>query len=199
MLNDTFGYVPDLPEEIRADFAELSQDVAALQATWDLYLGLFSDQENVALLSDLALASFQIIEESLVADMTMSICRLSDPSKSRGKANLSFKALVQCCCDIPDTNTLLSSFQDACQPVRKWRNKRVAHNDLAVRINPHDNPLPDIPKSLIDKILQLAGDILNLILGRFADVELSFSPRVQGGSDALINCLKIAYGSQKRE
>lgn len=76
-----FGYYPKLPEDIREVFMWLCQDVAALREKWDFYQELF-DKGNIDLLSELARASFQIFEESLRDDLTMSICRLSDPAKS---------------------------------------------------------------------------------------------------------------------
>jgi len=95
MSNRDFGYDIRLPENIREVFMWLCQDVTSLQSKWSLYLKLFSNQEDTMLLSELALGFFQVIEESLRNDITMAICRLSDPPKSMGKDNLSLKTLVE--------------------------------------------------------------------------------------------------------
>ncbi len=87
---------------------------------------------------------------------------------------------------------MLKDFLEACKPVRRYRNKRVGHNDLNTTIKPHDNPLPGIGRKHIDRIVQLAEQILNLVYQRFVDVELFFKPAYIGGADALIFWLKVA-------
>ena len=191
MSSNAFGYDSRLPEGIREVFMWLCQDVASLQSKWGFYLGLFSSQGNAALLSDLAQRSFQIIEESLRDDMTMAICRLSDPPQSMSKDNLSLKALVQQCDNVDSVAVLLKDFLDACEPVRQYRNKRVGHNDLNTRLKPRDNPLPGIGRGQIDRILQLASIILNTIYQRYVDGELYFAPFQIGGADDLIYWLKM--------
>lgn len=192
MTSNAFGYDLRLREDIREIFTWLCQDIASLQTKWNLYLGLFSSQENAALLSDLAQSSFQIIEESLRNDMTMAICRLSDPAQLMGKDNLSLKALAQRCGEVDSVPELLKDFLDACKPVQQYRNKRVGHNDLNTTIKPRDNPLPGIGRHQIDRILELASVILNAVYQQFVDGELHFTPFQIGGADTLIHWLKMA-------
>jgi len=200
MSNDAFGYDPKLPDNIREVFMWLCQDVAALRNKWSLYLELFGDKENTELLSELARASFQIIEESLRDDMTMAICRLSDPPQSMRKDNLSLTTLVHRLGEPDNATELLKDFLEACEPVRQYRNKRVGHNDLNTTIKPQDNPLPGIGRKHIDRIVQLAERILNLVYQRFVNGELFFEPAHIGGADALIFWLKMAkeYETTKR-
>lgn len=201
MSNNYLGYNSSLPEEIRKIFMWLCQDVASLQMKWSFYLELFSSQENTSLLSDLALGSFNIIEESLQSDLTMSICRLSDPVQSMGKDNLSLSTLAQQCSKIDNVSELIEDFLDACAPVRQYRNKRVGHNDLNTTIKPHDNPLPGIGRSQIDRILELASEILNVVYQNFVNTELFFNPVLIGGADSLIYWLKVArqYETEKKQ
>jgi AbiU2 len=199
MPSDRFGYNPALPEGIRDVFMWLCQEVAALQNKWSFYLELFSSEDNTALLSDVAGSFFQAVEESLRNDMTMAICRLSDPCRSDGKANLSLATLVRLCNDLRDVDRLLTDFLDACAPVRRHRNKRVAHNDLRTRIEPRDDPLPGIGRSEVDRVLQLAGALLNAVYQHFADGELCFRPWQIGGVEALMYWLKAGRAYQEKE
>jgi len=192
MPEDVFGYDPRLPDDIRDIFMWLCQDVAALYYKWHFYLELYSEEENTALLSYLAQSSFNIIEESLRSDLTMSICRLRDPAYSVGKENLSLSTLAQKCSEIDEVDELLKEFQDACQPIRQYRNKRVGHNDLNTTIKPRDNPLPGIGRRDIDNILALASRILNVIYKNYIDSELVFDhPFFIGGAEALIYWLRL--------
>ena len=192
MSSNAFGYDTRLPADIRDIFMWLCQDVASLHHKWAFYLGLFSSQENAELLSYLP-ASFNIIFEAIRNDLTMQICRLSDPVKTSGKDNLSLPTLVQHCGGIDGVNELLEDFLEASAPVRYYRNKLVGHRDLDTIIRPGENPIPGIDRSQIERILGLAGRILNTIYRDFIDGELAFDRSFYiGGADELIAWLKLA-------
>jgi hypothetical protein len=118
VLNESFGYSDKLPEDIRDIFMWLCQDVASLQHKWDFYSELFGAEENTKLLSELAIASFNIIFETLQNDVTMAIYRLSDPPRSGGQDNLSLETLVKKCTEIEGVDTLWIEFKEKCKPVR---------------------------------------------------------------------------------
>jgi Magnesium chelatase, subunit ChlI len=82
-----FGYIASLPDDIRDVFMWLCQDMVALYRKWDFYLGLFGKPENHPIISFLPNA-FSVIEESLRTDITMAICRLSDPLEVCRRENL---------------------------------------------------------------------------------------------------------------
>ena len=186
MFENSFGYDERVPEKIRTILMWLCKDMSSLQSKWDFYLELYGSAKNTDLLSELAPWSFNIIEETLRNDMTMAICRLSDPAKSLGKDNLSLAYLVENCREFFDLTDLLKDFQVACEPISKYRNKQIGHNDLNTVIRPRENPLPDVSKEQINKILQLAADILNRIFIHFTGGELSFHIISRDGADTLI-------------
>lgn len=197
MDDKAFGYDSLLPENIREIFMWLCQDVASLHNKWHFYLELFNSEEDTGLLSELALGSFSIIEESLRNDMTMSICRLSDPSTTGKHRNLSLQALLEECDRIDNVSELLEDFLAACDPIRRYRHKRVGHNDLSTTIKPDGNPLPGIGRKQVDEILELAGRILNIIYQNFVYSELAFQPFLIGGADALLYWLRLAKQAEE--
>ena len=204
MSNDAFGYEPKLPPEIQSICMELCQEVAHLNHKWHFYLDLFSLSENTDLLSEIAEASFQIIEDSLRCDMTMAICRLSDPKVSMGKENLSFDLLVSKCeplptiaAILPELKILLEQFRLESKPIVQYRNKLVGHNDLITIIKPHENPLIGINRPMISNTLELAGKILKLIYGHYAKTDLHFKAFHLGGAKALLCHLKIARDHER--
>lgn len=198
MAKDSFGYSEKLPENIQDVFMWLCQDVASLQQKWDFWLELFGESQNTKLLSELAPASFNVILETLQSDVTMAICRLSDPPKSMGQENLSFATLVKNCAEIEGVENLGAEFQRMCEPVRQRRNKRVSHRDLNSVINPSENPLPGISKEQIDMIVKKAAEILNFILQHYENAELLFHMVSPGGADALIFWLKAGKAAKSR-
>jgi hypothetical protein len=202
MHDKAFGHNALLPEEIRDVFMWLCQELASLNSKWQFYLALYTGEEETGLLSELASGSFSIIEESVRTDLTMSICRLSDPARTAGaKPNLSLETLAKKCqaLDGPDDlGELVEQFLEACQPVRRHRNKLVAHRDLNTTIKPQDNPLPGIGAAQVDLILDLAGRVLNLVHRHFGvDSELSFKPFLTGGADTLLYWLRLAREAQQ--
>ena len=200
MYSDAFGYNPQIPDNVRLIFMWLCQDVAALRNKWDFYVVLYGREENTGLLSDLAPASFQMIEESLRNDMTMAIGRLGDAAGSGRRENLSLAALVQGLSEPGAAADLLEDFKEVYRPVKHFRNKRVGHNDLNTKIKPQENLLPGIGRKHIDRIIELAEEILNLVYQRFVDGELCFEPLKIGGADDLIFWLEMAkeYETMKR-
>jgi len=199
MYKESFGYDLNVPENIRELLMWLCQDVASLYDKWDFYLELFSTKENTELLSELAVSSFQIIEESIRNDLIMMIGRLSDPSN--GKRNLSIETLIQNCDKIESSEIeLLKEFKEKCRPVRKLRHKFVAHNDLKSRIKPKDNPLPGIGLDQVKKIIHDAGTLLNLVYQKYVNAELGFDIPIQiGGAKDLLYWLKKAKENQKKD
>ncbi len=199
---ELYGYNEKIPENAREIFMWLCQDVVALHRKWDLYQGLFSDSETTELLSDLARGTFQVIEESLRDDMTMSIGRLSDPSTSCGHANVSIRALLD---QLPDLYRLalgVDDFLRSCEPIVQLRNRRVAHNDKDTLLEPKENPLPGISKDTISAIIERAEVILDTILRQFDDeTEMMYELITVGGANTLVRWLKLAkeYSDTQRQ
>jgi hypothetical protein len=183
-------------EDIRDDWMKRCQDVAMLHAKWSTYLELFSGPENAALLSGAAPAFFQIVEESLRNDLILSICRLSDPSRTLGGDKVSLASLVADCGDVPRVHDLLTAFQAACGPVRRYRHRHLGHNDLGAIIRPRADLLPDVGRDAVDEILRLAGGILRAVSRHFGGGDLDFRPVPAGGAGDLIARLRAARGPE---
>ncbi len=190
MFESAFGYDARVPENIRTGLMWLCQDVASLHNKWAIYSKLFNSKENTDLLSELAFWTFINIEESMRSDMTMAISRLCDPAKTCERYNLSLEFLVENCPDMPDLNAKLLELRAECDPVKKYRNKHVGHNDLNSVLKPKENPLPGITKYQIDKIIKLAESILNYVFLNYTKGELGFSANGRGDPDSLFFYLK---------
>jgi hypothetical protein len=183
-----FGYAPELPEDIRIVFQDLCHDIDSLHSKWQFYLDLFSDRDTINLLNDVAPASVQILEESLRSDITMSIFRLSD----RDHKNLSINTLVKKATKVQELKKLWEDFFSCCEPVRQYRHKRIGHNDLRSVLQPHDNPLPNISRPMIDSILSKATTLMNCVYHFYTRGEISFRSFDIGGGKDLVFWLKKA-------
>jgi hypothetical protein len=197
-MSNPFGYVENMPYEIRDVFMWLCQDVASLNDKWSTYKGLYSDSSVTDLLSYIAKHTFRTIEESLRNDMTMSICRLCDPLRSSGFENVSFSALLGSEIIPQNIKEDIKIFAEFCEPVKSLRNKRVAHNDKNTMLNPKENPLPGISIKQIDNIVSTAERILNLVLSRYESSEMDFEAFDPGTANELVFHLRQARASSLR-
>src|SRR4051812_47210191 len=116
-----FGHIDVLPDDIRDIFMWLCQDVAALNRKWDFYQELFGDPENFEFMR-LSHWAFNLIEECVRTDMTMAVCRLSDPIKSCGRENLNFRTLEDFYAQDAKLKELVDDFVTVCEPVKANRN-----------------------------------------------------------------------------
>jgi hypothetical protein len=190
---------PEFPEAIRHLFADLWQDVAWLHRKWQTYSDLFGAPEKFGVLNDTGRAFFQTVEEALRMDMIMSFGRLLDPPKSMGKDNLSIGHLIKELrnhCDASLQESLqqrLDELKEHCKPITKWRNRRVAHNDLATAMEYHPERLPHIGPSYVDQALAGLSDLMNSVQRQFQDGESCFQPHItHGGAKDVIFYLEQA-------
>ena len=113
MVAGNFGHIDALPDGIRDIFMELCKDVVMLYQKWDFYLGLFGDPEKRPIIDKLPRA-FGVIEEALRADITMSVCRLSDRLEIGKRENLNFRSLEAFYDQDTDLKKFVDDFVAAC-------------------------------------------------------------------------------------
>jgi hypothetical protein len=199
MSRNAFPDSDRLPAEIRDLALRLREDLARLRLKWSYHRELFGSRENTRLLTDTARACFQVVEESLRYDIILSLCRLSDPSRTLGGESPSFATLVAQCGDIPRAEDLLTAFQAACGPVRRYRHRHLGHNDPEAIIEPQQRVLPDVDPSQLDEILGLAGGLLRAIFAYYSAGDPLFQPVHAGSAADLIHCLRGAHQPPRKE
>jgi hypothetical protein len=129
----------------------------------------------------------------------MTLARMSDPPRSAGKDNLSFKRLeavveeqypgsISSSC-----SQLVEAFVSECEPLRDLRNRQLAHADLRVALGENDEPLPGVSRKTIRSVIDRAAEILNQLAGDILDSHTLFSetdPMFTG--EGLIKALSLA-------
>jgi hypothetical protein len=199
---------PTFPAPLRNIFEALWQEVANLHAQWELYIDLFGDPEKIPILNDTVPAVFQLIEENLRANLSVSIGRITDPPQTGRNDNLSLSRLVQSLSNHGDDsfvtgiNYQLDAIMDGAKSMRTHRNKRFAHNDLATSINYHKNPLPGISQPQITELLRLIANLMNSIQMNFENGTTSYDRGIQRGNGKdLIFLLEqaVEYDQMKRK
>ena len=187
-----FGYSDKVPEEIREAFCSISNNTANIKSKIDLYDELFMKTETVKLLNDSAPYAFELIRESLAADIMMSIFRLLDPERSCGNENASITLLQKkvSSYSVVGVNDKVNRLMDLKDQVKSYRNKILAHNDLELVVSPATSSNPSFPWTALKEIVELLCDLLNIIFIHFANGEMSFDVINLGSGDALLYCLE---------
>jgi hypothetical protein len=97
-------------------------------------------------------------------DILLHICRLADPPKSRrGKHTLTLRRLPDL---VPaviqrDVRSLLQEAIRKCEFTRDWRNRHIAHRDLAHALDKHATPLAPASRKGVRDALEAIVNLLN--------------------------------------
>ncbi len=171
----------EIPEDLRGLFELLRSDVIELQARWKMFKELYAtNQTRLELLRESASWFFETLRVILLDDVILGIARLTDPARTLGQENQSLEKLMISIdhTDHPDLvlvlERLLKLAQDESQPFREHRNKRLAHRDLEKRLEPGEDPLPDLSFAAFDRALKAVSDFLNEIEVHFADTAMGY-------------------------
>ncbi len=111
--------------------ASLKNEVVWLNLKWKIYRDTFENPKRSLLLTEAAPIIFAILQKLLLDDIVITLCRLTDPAESgqgRGrKLNNSLFRLLQ---EKGGDNTILLKLQKKIKPIRKLRDKNIAHSDF---------------------------------------------------------------------
>lgn len=151
-------------------FYEISTSVAHLHMNWKNYRSLFgTSPERVELLNWAASTFFGLLDGILLHDIVLAIARLTDPAQTGSYINASLERLVEVLeptLDSSMVNSLkekLDELDTLCEPIRKMRNKALAHTDLDTALSYHSDPLPGISRAYVEDVLKQIRDFLNIL------------------------------------
>jgi hypothetical protein len=187
------------PEDIKGIFAELNTEVIWLHARWKIYRQLFAaSSKRIDLLNECAATFFFVIQDVLIGEVQIMLCKLTDPPDNGKKENLSLKRLqvgiegLGVSVLTQTTMNILNSLDAQCAPFRKWRNKRLAHLDLSTMLAGNASPLPGISRQMIEDALQLVRDYMNTIHEHYKEPETLYEAfgMVTTDGDALVALLE---------
>lgn len=151
-------------------FDALRSETISLHTQWKLYRSLF-DRPGEELLSfnNCAPTVFATLQSLLLDDCILRICRLTDPlvKGKYGYVSIARLASVEttelASTHWPELPKLLACLDEKCIPIRKHRNTRIAHADLAQVLTVKSDPLPSISIQHINTTLSLIAKCLNCV------------------------------------
>ena len=188
-------YVEHMGTSLGEQFSALWQEVAWLYFKWGEYDELFGKKPSrIQLLNKAAPQFFLVVEKVFWEDTLLHIARLTDPAQSPGKgkrSNLTIKALPGLV-DASIKKSIAGFVRVAVQRTdfcRDWRNRHIAHRDLALALNGSANPLKPANRKKVREALEAIDDVLNAVLGHYISSQTMFEFR--GHSRGAVSLLYV--------
>ena len=194
----------DMGTELGGVYDALRNEVFWVHTKWNQYRQLYArSSEQIDLLNQTASHFFGLIQDSLLEDVVLHLARLTDPLRSRGKDNLTLQRLPALISDEElalEVSKLLDSVLTACGFARTWRNRRLAHRDLALVLASPTDPLPGISRAEIEEALASIRAMLNRLAGYYWNSETAYQRFITIGRDAdrLVYYLQLGLRAEKR-
>jgi hypothetical protein len=172
-------------------YHSLWQEVAWAWGKWDEYLVLFGESEGrIAFLNQVAPAFFRHLQDSLWEDVLLHIARLTDRPSTAGSANLSVQRLPGSV-DDPHVRALVLAAVNAAvkasEFARDWRNRHIAHRDLALSLGGGAEPLQMASRLHVRESLDSLREVLDAVSTRYLSTTNLFNvgPEIGGATDLL--------------
>jgi hypothetical protein len=131
-------HVEAMGERLGRLFDALWHDVGWLHSTWNEFLALFASEPScVDLLNKAAPAFFRMVQDVVFDGMVLDVARLTDPTESKGKSNLTIKWLPKLVSTDETVSEVTARVQEtlaAAEFCRQRRNRQLAHRDLALAV-----------------------------------------------------------------
>ncbi len=137
--------------ELGIIYNALRNEVAWVHAKWNQYQQLYArSPDRIALLNQVARHFFGVLQDVFLEDILLHLARLTDQPKVSGKDTLTLRRLPAVISGTQlkaDVTNLLDTALNACKSIREWRNRRLAHRDLALVMAMPTDPLPGISRA----------------------------------------------------
>lgn len=152
-------YTQSLGSEFGSIFYYAHQEWCNLWIIWHQFENLFGrNKERVNLLNKTGGKFFACVDDVFFEATVLAVCRLSDPKQSMGKENLTVMKFI----DFMDTPARKAKMQDLLNEVktktefhRDWRNRRIGHNDLDLKISKAKPLIPATRRGMNEAIAAL--------------------------------------------
>jgi len=174
-------YINCMGKLLGEHFYELWQELAWLNVKWREYVELYGTMPSrIELLNKAAPQFFRVVQDALWENTLLHLCRLTVPPKSVNKATLTIRALP----NLVDggikksVSDLVEIAGQKIQFCRDWRNRHIAHRDLALALKQKTKPLALANRQKVHEALSAIANVLNEIDGHYRDAATSFDHSV---------------------
>ena len=172
-------------------------ELVALHDTWAQYEYLFTESDHrIRLLNCCASWFFGTTQRVLMREVILGVSRLTDRPTMGPHTNLVITSLLDDPA-LPQDPELADELRRACDrlklqvdPIRKNRDKYIAHLDFEAAVRPTEDLIPGIQKGLIGSVIRDLANIYNLHGTRVLKQQTSFRLEPDGSPRNLIGILE---------
>ena len=95
---------------------------------------------------------------------------------------------------------LVEAALKVCESARAWRNRRLAHRDLALALATASDPLPGVSRAEVEAALQAIRVVLNRLAAHYWNSETAYQHFIASGgeADSLVYYLRKGIRAQER-
>jgi hypothetical protein len=194
-------HIRDMGEDLGRVYNALTNEVSWLNVKWGLFRQLYAHSpRRIDLLNQAAGHFFGVLQCALIDDVLLHLGRLTDAESIGRRENLTIRRLPSLVPEVLRTEVdgLVTAAATACEPVRPWRNRRLAHTDLESAIS--KTPLPGIRHAQVDEALASFRALLNRIEVHFWQAPTMYKDTITppGDADSLVYYLMKGIRADER-
>ncbi|MFT6111556.1 MAG: hypothetical protein ACJAXV_000329 [Bacteroidia bacterium] len=125
-------YIEKYGDELGKSFYYIKKEVIRINHLWSEFKILYvSGEKSIEILNACAPSFFEIIRDSMIRDLTISILRLAEPSEINGWKNVTTERVLNLIDNTQvtrDDQELLIKFKESTNPLKPFRDKFYGHN-----------------------------------------------------------------------
>lgn len=188
---------PPYPAEVQTLWTALHKEVVWLHGRWIIYRQLYgTSSERVKLLNESAGTFFNILQNTLLHDVQLSLSKIGDPAGKGKNKNLTLDALIEQLRALGEDviadklDPIVANFATACSKLRNRRNKWIAHFDLATMTSQTTSSRMGPSRTEIEEALAALRDAMNCVDLHYRDTQTMYEHfAMQSDGEALIYSL----------
>ncbi len=197
-------HLDTLGPELGPVYNALYNKCAWLHIKWQQYIELYGTKpERIDLLNRAAGLFFRVVQDSLWEDTLLHLTRLTGPPRSAGKDNLTVQRLPTLIADEKfriEIQNLVKAAVDETVFAKDWRNRHIAHDDLARAIkDPKAKVLAPASRKHVKDALRAVACILERINEFYFNSTMFFDHIITTGDGAESLLFVIRDGVEAKE
>ena len=178
----------------------LYNEVLWLHMKWLEYRKLYAGSaDRTELLNSTAPFFFHVVQEVVWEDVLLHIARLTDPARdSNNNENLSLFRLPESIAGpglAEEVRKLVNNAESRARFARTWRNKRLAHRDLAHALE-QATRLPKISRQDVESVLEGFRAVMDRLESAYLHSTTAYDHACAGAGDAEALVCWLAEASQ---
>jgi AbiU2 len=196
-------YISTMGPELGRLYHALWNEVAWVHAKWNQYRQLFAkDAETIDVLNRTGAFFFRVVQDVLWEDTLLHIARLTDPPGSGQRENLTITRFEVLISDVKvrlEVQVLIALALEKAAFARAWRNKHLAHRDLARALQQSAETLPPASRQMVQEALNAIADVMNALEGHYRNTEVHFEGFIGSQeAESLVFYLELAVEAEDR-